>query len=49
VSVSGLEMLIWQAVEQVRLFAHSQNESNAFQATEVYEVMKKAVSGITDH
>jgi shikimate dehydrogenase len=49
VSVSGLEMLIWQAVEQVRLFAHSQNESNAFQATEVYEVMKKPVSGITDH
>lgn len=48
-SVSGLEMLIWQAVEQVRLFAQSQNESNAFQAAEVYEVMKKAVSGITDH
>lgn len=49
VCVSGLEMLIWQAVEQVRLFAQSQNESNAFQAAEVYEVMKKAVSGITDH
>ena len=43
-SVSGLEMLIWQAVQQVRLFAESRGESSDFDSNEVYEVMKEAVA-----
>jgi shikimate dehydrogenase len=43
-SVSGLEMLIWQAVQQVRLFADSQDESSDFDSSALYEVMKKAVA-----
>jgi shikimate dehydrogenase len=43
-SVSGLEMLIWQAVQQVRLFAESRGESSDFDSNELYEVMKEAVA-----
>jgi shikimate dehydrogenase len=43
-SVSGLEMLIWQAVQQVRLFAESRGESSDFDSNELFEVMKEAVA-----
>ena len=43
-TVSGLEMLIWQAVQQVRLFADSRGESSDFDSNELYEVMKRAVA-----
>lgn len=43
-SISGLEMLIWQAVQQVKLFAESQNESSEFDFDAIYGVMKKAVT-----
>jgi shikimate dehydrogenase len=42
--VSGLEMLIWQAVEQVQLFAASAEVDVVMDHTGIYEVMKKAVS-----
>jgi hypothetical protein len=37
-------MLIWQAVQQVRLFADSQDESSDFDSSDLYEVMKKAAA-----
>ena len=42
--VSGLEMLIWQAIEQVALFAASTGHDMEIDRSEVYSVMKAAVS-----
>lgn len=42
--VSGLEMLIWQAVQQVHLFAESQNIERQIDPQEIYAVMKAAVT-----
>ena len=43
--ISGLEMLIWQAIEQVHLFAASSGASLNLDRSELYSVMKSAVSG----
>ena len=43
VSVSGLELLIWQAIEQVKIFAESQGRSVSLSDIELYGVMKNAV------
>lgn len=42
-SISGLELLIWQAIGQVQLFANSQGESVATDTSELYKVMKNAI------
>ena len=42
--ISGLEMLIWQAVKQVELFSTSLSASVAIDEDELYSVMKAAVS-----
>lgn len=39
----GLELLIWQAIEQVRLFATSQGDSVDTDASELYAVMRHAI------
>jgi shikimate dehydrogenase len=42
VSFSGLELLIWQAIEQVKLFADSQDKSIDTSNDELYKVMVHA-------
>jgi shikimate 5-dehydrogenase len=42
--ISGLEMLIWQAIKQVELFSTSLSVSVAIDEDELYSVMKAAVS-----
>ena len=41
--ISGLEMLIWQAIEQVALFAASANHELELDRPALYKVMKKAL------
>jgi shikimate dehydrogenase len=43
--ISGLEMLIWQAIEQVALFAASAGRGVELDRSQLYSVMKAAVSG----
>lgn len=42
--ISGLEMLIWQAIEQVALFAASAGQDVVLDRSGLYSVMKAAVS-----
>jgi shikimate dehydrogenase len=42
--ISGLEMLIWQAIEQVHLFVASAGDAVALDRQELYAVMESAVS-----
>lgn len=42
--ISGLEMLIWQAIEQVQLFAAAAEVEVSLDHAGLYEVMKKSVS-----
>ena len=42
--ISGIEMLIWQAIEQVQLFASANGGLNEIDRTALYSVMKAAVS-----
>jgi len=42
--ISGLEMLIWQGIEQVKLFANSQNYLVKATDSELYGVMKASVA-----
>lgn len=42
--ISGLEMLIWQAIEQVKLFALSVGHDIELDNSEIFSVMKAAVS-----
>jgi shikimate dehydrogenase len=42
VSFSGLELLIWQAIEQVKLFADSQDKSIDTSNEELYKFMMQA-------
>jgi shikimate 5-dehydrogenase len=43
-TISGLEMLIWQAISQIEFFAHSQAISIEGVEKQLYQVMKSAVS-----
>jgi len=43
-TISGLEMLIWQAISQIEFFAHSQGISIEGVEKQLYQVMKSAVS-----
>lgn len=43
--ISGLEMLIWQATEQVEIFSRSLGVETVLDRSELYSVMKAAVSG----
>lgn len=43
-SISGLELLVWQAIAQVRLFAESKNCVVQANDSELYSVMKAAVT-----
>ena len=42
--ISGIEMLIWQAIEQVQLFASANGSLGEIDRTTLYSVMKAAVS-----
>ena len=42
--ISGIEMLIWQAIEQVQLFASANGSIGEIDRTALYSVMKAAVS-----
>ena len=42
--ISGIEMLIWQAIEQVQLFVSSTGEDKKIDRDSLYKVMKGAVS-----
>jgi shikimate dehydrogenase len=42
--ISGIEMLIWQAIEQIKLFASSAGEDRTIDRDSLYQVMKSAVS-----
>jgi shikimate dehydrogenase len=42
--ISGIEMLTWQAIEQVQLFASSAGEDRHIDRDSLYQVMKSAVS-----
>jgi len=42
--ISGIEMLIWQAIEQVRLFASADSSIGEIDRSALYSVMKEAVS-----
>jgi shikimate dehydrogenase len=42
--ISGIEMLIWQAIEQVQLFASANRSIGEIDRTTLYSVMKAAVS-----
>ena len=42
--ISGIEMLIWQAIEQVQLFVSSTGEQRKIDRDSLYKVMKDAVS-----
>jgi shikimate dehydrogenase len=42
--ISGIEMLIWQAIEQVQLFVSSTGEDRKIDRDSLYRVMKAAVS-----
>ena len=42
--ISGIEMLIWQAIEQVQLFASANGSIGEIDRTTLYSVMKAAVS-----
>lgn len=43
-TISGLEMLVWQAIDQVRLFSGGTLNWDLVDANELYAVMKAAVS-----
>jgi shikimate dehydrogenase len=43
--ISGIEMLIWQAIEQVEHFVAAAGVDKLIDRDMLYEVMKKAVSG----
>lgn len=43
-SVSGIELLIWQAIGQIELFAQAQGESVMLSSQGLYEVMRSAIS-----
>ena len=43
--ISGIEMLIWQAIEQVQLFVTASGLDMQLDRNSLYEVMKSAVSG----
>jgi shikimate dehydrogenase len=47
-SFSGLELLIWQAIEQVKLFADSQGKSIDTSNKELYEIMMQAARKFSD-
>lgn len=42
--ISGIEMLIWQAIEQVQLFASADSSIGEIDRSALYSVMKEAVS-----
>jgi shikimate dehydrogenase len=42
--ISGIEMLIWQAIEQVQLFASAGSSIGEIDRSALYSVMKEAVS-----
>jgi shikimate dehydrogenase len=42
--ISGIEMLIWQAIEQVQLFIRSTGQETEIDRDSLYQVMKSAVS-----
>ena len=44
-TISGIEMLIWQAIRQIELFLEASNSIVDFDRLEMYAVMKNAVSG----
>ena len=43
--ISGLEMLIWQAIEQIQIFASSVSREFDLDRPALYSVMREAVSG----
>jgi shikimate dehydrogenase len=43
-SISGLELLIWQAIEQVKLFANSRGKAVEVHDQELYLAMKAAAA-----
>jgi shikimate dehydrogenase len=47
-TISGLELLIWQAIEQVKLFAQSQGKQVGLGDQELYDLMIEAVSKQTE-
>jgi shikimate dehydrogenase len=47
-TISGLELLIWQAIEQVKLFAQSQGKQVGLGDRELYDLMIEAVNEQTD-
>jgi shikimate dehydrogenase len=42
--ISGIEMLIWQAIEQVQLFVSATGITSEIDRSALYSVMKAAVS-----
>ena len=42
-SISGLELLIWQAIGQVRIFAEANGDSISVADDELYKIMKAAI------
>ena len=42
-SISGLELLIWQAIGQVRIFAEASGDSISVADDELYKIMKAAI------
>ncbi|CAB4894537.1 unannotated protein [freshwater metagenome] len=42
--ISGIEMLVWQAIEQVQVFAAASGSSSGIDRSALYSVMKAAVS-----
>jgi shikimate dehydrogenase len=47
-SISGMELLIWQAIEQVKIFAKSHGHSALVADEELYQVMLSAIQKQTD-
>jgi shikimate dehydrogenase len=47
-TISGLELLIWQAIEQVKLFAQSQGKQVGLGDRELYDLMIEAVNKHTE-
>lgn len=44
-TISGIEMLIWQAIEQIELFMESSGQDSKLDRSQMYSLMKQAVSG----
>jgi shikimate 5-dehydrogenase len=42
--ISGVEMLIWQAIEQVKLLSSAAGMTGEIDRSALYSVMKEAVS-----